>query len=229
MKNYLLHQIVLKFKDFILPPSPMNKYNDFVFDVNARTFKGDFQGMYLAEKEYGFDSWHQEDLSLMNRRIAFALLDPYEFKHILDLGSGKGLLTSKLKTPSNIICGVDISEAAVSIASERFPEIDFYTLDLNNIEEYTSFFDAKILPQWKTCELIFAAECLSYLSHWRQIIVESALRTKYILITLYIPDNPIGFVKSFDELEQAVSDSFRILETVICRTSRFIVIFAKSS
>jgi len=45
---------------------------------------------------------------------------------------------------------------------------------------------------------------------------------------LFVPDNPIGFVKSPEHLQKVVSESFEIIETVIMKNSRFIVIFAKS-
>ena len=48
------------------------------------------------------------------------------------------------------------------------------------------------------------------------------------MISLFIPDDPIGFVKTPDQLQDVVGESFVIIETVIMKNSKFIVIFAKS-
>ena len=39
----------------------MAKYHKYVFDVEKRTFIGDFENMYAHESIEKFDSWHQDD------------------------------------------------------------------------------------------------------------------------------------------------------------------------
>ena len=53
-------------------------------------------------------------------------------------------------------------------------------------------------------------------------------RSRYLMVVLYIPENPIGYVKSAEELESQILLSFYILELVILKQSRFVVIFAKT-
>ena len=75
--------------------------------------------------------------------------------------------------------------------------------------------------------MIFSAECLSYIENWRDLINIFSKHTKFILISLYIPENPIGFVKSHDDLEGEISKYFDIIESVKLTISRFSIIFGK--
>ena len=47
------------------------------------------------------------------------------------------------------------------------------------------------------------------------------------MISLYIPDNPIGFIKSKGELVNEVSKSFKVIEHISLNTSGFVIVFAK--
>jgi hypothetical protein len=76
--------------------------------------------------------------------------------------------------------------------------------------------------------LIFTAECLSYLENWRNLLSAFSLTADYILICLYIPEKPIGFVKSPDELEQECSKHFDLIESIRLRRSNFNIIFGKT-
>jgi len=78
------------------------------------------------------------------------------------------------------------------------------------------------------CDLVVAAECLSYIENWKELIAALAPRTRYLMIALYLPENPIGFVKSVEELEAAVDCYFVILELVIIKKSRFVLLFGRS-
>jgi len=77
-------------------------------------------------------------------------------------------------------------------------------------------------------DLVFSAECLSYIEHWKELIGELATRTRYLMINLFLPENPIGFVKSVEALEAEVSSHFEILELVIIKRSHFVILFAQS-
>ena len=143
----------------------MAKYHKYVFDVANRSFVGEFEEMYQQESVDNFDSWHQDDSRQLNRHIAFSILNQYNFHNILDLGSGKGSLTHKLKRVNNHVLGIDISETAVNIARARFPDIEFQSFDINS-STLASFLDGKyksLSPLEPPIDLVFCAETLSYL------------------------------------------------------------------
>ncbi len=77
-------------------------------------------------------------------------------------------------------------------------------------------------------DLTFSSECLSYLRNWKALLEIVSHYSKYLLISLYIPNNPIGFVKSETELVENVEKYFEILEVVSLRKTNFRVIFARS-
>jgi len=114
----------------------MAKYHKYVFDLKNRKFVGDFETMYQNESKEIFDSWHQDDTRQLQRKIDLSILEDYSFDKILDIGCGKGSLTHMLKKKNNYVLGVDISQTAVDIASERFPDIDFVKTDVNDIKNY---------------------------------------------------------------------------------------------
>ena len=95
----------------------MAKYHKYVFDVEKRTFIGDFENMYAHESIEKFDSWHQDT--------------------IVDIGCGKGALTHILKKKNNTCLGIDISQTAIDVAKERFNDIDFVVCDINNIGAFS--------------------------------------------------------------------------------------------
>ena len=47
----------------------MLEYHAYVFDNDARHFVGRFDEMYRDERQKGFDSWHQDDLRPLDRKI----------------------------------------------------------------------------------------------------------------------------------------------------------------
>jgi trans-aconitate methyltransferase len=53
----------------------------------------------------------------------------------------KGSLIHILKRKNNIVVGLDISQTAVDIASERFPDIKFICSDVNTTSNYTKIVD----------------------------------------------------------------------------------------
>ncbi len=99
------------------------------------------------------------------------------FNTILDLGSGKGSLTHLLKRKNNHVVGVDISQTAVDIARERFPDIEFKAVDLNSIEKYRELVSGGV-------ELIFTSELLSYIKNWRELLDEISKTAKYLMVSL---------------------------------------------
>ena len=47
------------------------------------------------------------------------------------------------------------------------------------------------------------------------------------MISLYIPQNPIGFIKSESDLVDEINKSFKIIEHISLNTTNFVVVFAK--
>lgn len=116
----------------------MAKYHKYVFDLENRKLVGDFETMYQNESKENFDSWHQDDTRQLQRKIDLAILEDYNFETIIDIGCGKGSLSHLLKKKNNYVLGLDISQTAVNIAQERFPDIDFVSTDVNQVKNFTS-------------------------------------------------------------------------------------------
>jgi len=192
-------------------------YHRFVFDTERRRFVGAFDEMYAKEEEEEFDSWHQEDLSSRGRRIALALVDAIGASSILDFGCGKGAVAAALKRPDNEVLGVDISPTAVAKAAERHPDVEFRVLDARELESLLS----------RRFDLALAMEVLSYLEDWRGALRSLARLADRLFVTLYLPPDPIGFVKSFAELRNAVSEHCDI-ETEVILNSEQIMLVARA-
>jgi hypothetical protein len=47
------------------------------------------------------------------------------------------------------------------------------------------------------------------------------------MISLYIPENPIGFIKTENELVNEISKSFNIIEHITLNITNFVIIFLK--
>lgn len=208
----------------------MAGYHKYVFDANKRKFIGRFEEMYQNETREVFDSWHQEDSRQTNRKTALDILSFYNFQNILDIGTGKAALTHSLKKVNNTVKGIDISPTAVELARSRYPDIRFEVADANDISKLCILLDSILKNDLSAqkFDLVFTAECLSYIPQWRELIAALSFRTVYLMIVLFIPNNPIGFVKSVDELEKEVRGSFQIIEHVTLKTSNFVIIFGQS-
>jgi SAM-dependent methyltransferase len=167
-------------------------YHRFVFDVEQRRFVGAFEEMYRAEDVDGFDSWHQNDLSGARHRIAVALLAG-EYESLLDVGCGKGAMTALLGQFAARTVGVDVSPAAIEKAKARFPGIDFHVTSGDLGRELAG----------ERFSLVTCMETLSYVEDWSRALRELASLGERVFVSLYLPPEPIGFVKSLDELRDA--------------------------
>ena len=205
----------------------MADYHKYVFDRGKRQFVGQFEKMYMNEVVENFDSWCQDDSRQLTRRIALSILEEWNFRTIIDVGSGKGALTSLLKKRNNHVVGFDKSATAVGIAKSRFFLIDFEDIDANNIEVLDNQLQNK-QKLWEGIDLVFTSECLSYLENWREFLKIVSHYANFLMVSLYIPKNPIGFVKSQQELEDEIKSHFDIIESIKLSKSNHIVIFAKS-
>ncbi|MFZ5447589.1 MAG: class I SAM-dependent methyltransferase [Thermodesulfobacteriota bacterium] len=200
----------------------MKKYHKYIFNEKKRTFVGKFEEMYREEGFECFDSWHQEDMRVLQNRICQIILNSYNFNTILDVGCGKGTFSHLLKKANNEVTGIDISETAIKIAKGKYPDISFVCVDLN----YDSY---KELPFFqKSYDLILFMEVLSYLPNYEKILEAFAKITKYCLVALFIPENPIGFVKSREAMLSAFQTQFTIIEDIHLVTHRKTILFGQS-
>src|SRR3989344_1776687 len=161
-------------------------YHKYVFDTKRRKFIGDFEEMYKNEIIEGYDSWQEDDLTNIAKQIPLIILTKYNFKNILDIGCGKGTFTSMLKKNNNSVTGIDISQTAISRAKAKYPDIKFQVMKAIDLEKLKG----------DKFDLVVAMEVLSYLKEWINLIKIISVMADYFLITLYLPPNPIGFVKS---------------------------------
>lgn len=195
----------------------MAKYHKYVFDVEKRKFVGKFEEMYAREDKENYDSWFQEDLSGLKYIISKAVLDQYNFNTILDLGCGKGAFTNILKKKNNEVWGADVSQTAVKKAQAKYPNINFRALKAENL-----------LLLKKKFDLVVVMELLSYLKNWPEVIKRISKIAKYIFISLYIPPNPIGFVKSFEDLSREMEKYFTVVTKIRDEAGNDMVILAKN-
>ena len=179
-------------------------YHKYVFDEKKRKFVGKFEEMYQHEDKENYDSWHQEDMLDLGRQISLLMLNRFNFDSILDLGCGKGTFTHLLKKKNNKVIGCDISETTIKKARAKYRDVEFWVAPAT-----------EALGTQLTFNLIIMMEILSYLENWKEIIKKVSEKATYIYITLYLPPNPIGFIKSFDELRQEVQRYFNILEELM--------------
>jgi hypothetical protein len=70
-------------------------------------------------------------------------------------------------------------------------------------------------------------EILSYVSDWQDFIKYISEITRYCLITLYIPPNPIGFIKSFEDLANEAAKHFKVEKEVVVDKSLVILMLGK--
>ena len=56
----------------------------------------------------------------------------WNFNSIIDVGCGKGSLTHLLKRNNNKVFGIDVPSTAIKRAKVRYPNIDFFKIDVNS-------------------------------------------------------------------------------------------------
>lgn len=61
-----------------------------------------------------------------------SLIDKENVRTVLDLGCGSGILTDRLAQEGFDVCGMDVSEAQLELASEKYPHIIFFKGDAAN-------------------------------------------------------------------------------------------------
>lgn len=200
----------------------MSEYHSYVFDETKRCLVGKFEEMYQAEKEKDFDGWQQDDLRHLDKMICLDILSRYNFNRVIDVGCGKGTFTQFLKKQNNYVMGVDISETALHVAKGRFPDIKFKQIDLQ-LDKWV-----KKISRGGEFDLLVCLEALSYIKNWRTLLDDFTKICKHILISLFIPDKPIGYVKTFAELNTAFLTNFDIIENIQLLNRKKIILFGGS-
>jgi hypothetical protein len=75
---------------------------------------------------------------------------------------------------------------------------------------------------------VFSSEAFSYFSNYKELLKEISEVSDYFMISLYLPNDPIGFVKSESELLDDIRCYFEIMEHVSLSMQKSVIVFAKS-
>jgi predicted TPR repeat methyltransferase len=177
----------------------MNGYRGYVFDEHKREFRGRFEEMYRAELVEQFDSWGQDNPQRLDLRITKMLVDSLDPRRIVDIGSGKGLLTSFLDGPDRNIVGCDVSETALAVARERDPRVAYTKLADSSVCSLVQFL-FKSRQELGHIDVIVMSQVLSYIQEWKSLIEIVFDYSNGVCISLYLPENPIGFVKEWNDV-----------------------------
>jgi 2-polyprenyl-3-methyl-5-hydroxy-6-metoxy-1,4-benzoquinol methylase len=187
-------------------------YHKYVFDTKNRKFVGQFEKMYADEDKYNFDSWFQDSMDHLGKEISLLLIHRYNFNSILDIGCGKGAFTSLLKKKNNIVMGIDISDTAIKKSKARYNQVEFRQATVD-----------QALAGKETWDLIVIIEVLSYIKHWKDVLASAAGKTKYLYLSIYLPDNPIGYVKNFDDFRKEIKKHFTIEDELFWNNSTILL------
>lgn len=136
------------------------------------------------------------------RRMICDVLKKIGANSVLDVGCGNGALLSQLRKRMPLACtGVDLSEAVLSNNRKRFPQIQFYPLDISRAALSAKF------------DVVICSEVLEHI-----VDVDSALSNlcrmcgRYLLIT--VPRGPVFPIdKAMGHVHHFTKDSLTQLLT----------------
>jgi SAM-dependent methyltransferase len=148
-------------------------------------------------------------------RFADVLLSQYNFGSALEIGCGKGTAAQFLKKHNNRVVGIDVSGTAIAKAQASFPDIDFRQMDARDVGSLDERFD-----------LVSVQGVFAYIPDWRDVLRTIAGMTDYCLVGEYIPPNPIGMVRSVDELTEAFSAYFSV-EHQLVLDGEIVILFGR--
>ena len=87
-------------------------------------------------------------------------------------------------------------------------KITFDTIKDNNFTKVIESFEGKI-------DLTICLETLSYIKNWREVVQDISSFSRYFYVSLYIPENPIGFVLSNSDLIDELNIYYNTVEKFI--------------
>jgi len=193
-------------------------YHQFVYDADARKLIGKFEELYRDGDEKGLDAWHQDALDLREdvviaKSILGSMNSGRPVRTVVDLGCGKGVLAQHLFADADRYVGIDISETAVESARRSFPEMEFVCADVQTGKDLA---DVVLKHSADNFDLFFSSQTLSFMNDWRGIIEQATENFRSVLIVLYLPPDPIGYIKSFGGL---IDEVWRNFEGIRCSFS----------
>lgn len=206
----------------------MSDYHEFIFDTQNRRFVGNFEGMYQAEVEHVFDAHHQDSLDeRFDATTIIRMMQSRRYHKIIDVGCGKGALLNELSSFSDAAEGFDFSQTAIQRARKRYPSIRFELVDVSDPNVLEQFLGSKGKRSGYQI-LTVMSQVLSYIPDWRRVLEVTARHSDDLLVALYLPDNPIGYVESIEELRSAMIKFASIREEVTSPDGLNHVLFASS-
>ncbi len=143
----------------------------------------------------------------LDKKICLTPLAGYCFNRVLDVGCSKGAITQFLKKQNNQVVALDLGETSLRVARGRYPDIQFLQANVRAAD-----FDlTRVAGKF---DLVVCMEMLSYIANWRSLLAQFSRVARYALVALYLPQDPIGIVKSLDELLAEFAAHFTIIEDV---------------
>ena len=204
-------------------------YHRFVFNESTREFIGDFESMYQTEESEGFDSWHQDELGL---RVDVTMLEHAianaQYLLAVDIGCGKGALTSRLVRYASRVVGLDVSPTAIRTASERYPSITFRVADIGIPQTLASELES-LSVSGTSRSLIVLSQVLSYLCDWQGALEKCLATGADLAVALYLPSEPIGYVKNIDSVTKFLEREGRSMTHFDSGISRQHVVISRST
>ena len=184
--------------------------------------------MYKAEQTEGFDGWYQEDSRHTSRRIIETVLAEFNFNNVLDIGCGKGSFTHRLKKANNQVLGLDLSETAIKVCRERYPDCQFDTLDVSQPYALPEYLEKNKQGVDPIFDLTLILETFSYLENWKDIILDISKFSRRFCTSLFLPENPIGFVPSAEVFVSVIERHFLVTELIQVHSCRSTIVVGTS-
>lgn len=133
----------------------------------------DNQQLYDAKWSQWEDMKKYGPMSRWIRKLIHKLVDHLDYQTILDVGCGEGAELEQFKHQGKTISGSDFSLTGLEMARKKFPESDFFFLDLT-----------KGLPDQKKYDLVICSEVLEHVTDLETSIDNlCSLSNNYIVIT----------------------------------------------